>query len=61
MIEVDESWNHPFSVASHWWLPERPDDRIAGTINYENGAIRVEILGTLERRFPQALIDSHFC
>ena len=48
MIEVDKSWNHPFSVASHWWLPERPDDRIAGTINYENGAIRVELLGTLE-------------
>ena len=48
MIDVDRSWNHPFSIAGQWWLPERPDDRVAGTIDYENGEIRVELQGTFE-------------
>ena len=48
MIDFEKSWNHSFSVLGHWWLPENAENRIPGTLNYENGRIRVELLGSFE-------------
>lgn len=48
MIDFEKSWNHSFSVLGHWWLPENPENKIPGTLKYENGRIRVELLGTFE-------------
>ena len=48
MIDFEKSWNHSFSVLGHWWLPENSENKIPGTLKYENGRIRVELLGTFE-------------
>jgi len=48
MIDFEKSWNHSFSVTGHWWLPENAEIKIPGTLNYENGQIRVELLGSFD-------------
>ena len=48
MIDFEKSWNHSFSILGYWWLPENSEITIPGTLKYENGRIRVELLGTFE-------------
>ena len=55
MIDFEKSWNHSFSVLGHWWLPENSENKIPGTLKYENGRIRVELLGTFE---PNVFLQS---
>src|SRR5208283_2473050 len=35
-----------FRVSGHWWLPSRPEERIAGTLSYSRDAgVRLELTG----------------
>ena len=37
----------PFSASGTWWLPERSDQRVAGTLHFDpESGLRLELLGT---------------
>jgi hypothetical protein len=37
-----------FELKGHWWLPEKPDRKVSGTLNYKSGEdTNLELLGSL--------------
>ena len=37
-----------FEVTGEWWLPERPDEKLYGTLRYSPNEIELELSGTLD-------------
>lgn len=37
-----------FEVTGEWWLPDRPDDKVHGTLRYTHTDIELELSGSLE-------------
>ncbi|TBR12259.1 MAG: hypothetical protein EPO62_00400 [Candidatus Nitrosotenuis sp.] len=42
-----EKFNEDFEIDGYWWFPEKPDNKVAGTLYYSSDAMRLELMGTL--------------
>jgi hypothetical protein len=55
MLKSRYPLNESFEVTGKWWLPDNPDRRIAGTLNYSTTDITLTLHGALrERDFQEA-------
>lgn len=53
MLVIHASVADDQSLKGHWWLPQNPDDTVAGTLHWGSGvSLKLEVLGALARIEP---------